>query len=80
MFYVGLDIHAKHIAMCVLTEVGRIYRRCQVRTIDEMMQTLESCQIGSKSATKQAAATATITTSCGRWPHESLSHIPASFG
>lgn len=41
MFYVGLDIHAKHIAMCVLTEVGKIYRRCQVRTIDEMMQTLE---------------------------------------
>jgi hypothetical protein len=33
MFYVGLDIHAKHIAMCVLTEVGKIYRRCQVRTV-----------------------------------------------
>src|SRR5215216_2896066 len=41
MLYVGLDIHAKHIAMCVLTEAGKIYRRCQVRTIDEMMQTLE---------------------------------------
>jgi transposase len=41
MFYVGLDIQAKRIAMCLLTEVGKIYRRCQVRTIDEMMQTLE---------------------------------------
>lgn len=41
MYYVGLDTHAKHVAMCVLTEVGKIYRRCQVRTIDEMMQILE---------------------------------------
>ena len=71
MFYVGLDIHAKHIAMCVLTEVGKIYRRCQVRTIDEMMQILEKRRIGSKSATRPAVATATITTSCGPWPRES---------
>ena len=42
MFYVGLDIHAKHIAVCVLTETGQIYRRGQVRTIDEMMRILEN--------------------------------------
>jgi transposase len=41
MYYVGLDIHAKHIAVCVLTETGQVYRRSQVRTIDEMMRILE---------------------------------------
>lgn len=41
MLYVGLDTHAKHIVIRVLTEVGKIHRRCQMRTIDEMMQILE---------------------------------------
>jgi transposase len=42
MFYVGLDIHDKRIAICVLTEAGQVARRAQVRTIDEMMRLLES--------------------------------------
>ena len=42
MFYVGLDIHDKRIAICVLGETGQIVRRAQVRTIDEMMRTLEA--------------------------------------
>jgi hypothetical protein len=33
MFYVGLDIHQKRIAICVLSETGQIVRRAQVRTI-----------------------------------------------
>ena len=41
MFYVGLDIHDKRIAICVLNETGQIVRRAQVRTIDEMMRILE---------------------------------------
>jgi transposase len=41
MFYVGLDIHSKHIAVCVLDENGKLVRRAQVRTIDEMMRILE---------------------------------------
>ena len=41
MFYVGLDIHDKRIAICVLGETGQIVRRAQVRTIDEMMRILE---------------------------------------
>jgi len=41
MFYVGLDIHAKHIAICVLNETGQFVHRSQVRTIDQMMRILE---------------------------------------
>jgi len=41
MFYVGLDIHAKRIAICVLNETGQIVRRAQVRTVDQMMRILE---------------------------------------
>ena len=40
MFYVGLDIHAKQITICVLDENGQVYRRCQVRQIDQMMDFL----------------------------------------
>src|SRR5262249_17700832 len=42
MFYVGLDIHDKRIAICVLAETGQVVRRAQVRTIDEMMRVLEA--------------------------------------
>jgi hypothetical protein len=42
MFYVGLDIHDKRIAICILGETGQIVRRAQVRTIDEMMRMLEA--------------------------------------
>ena len=42
MFYVGLDIHQKRIAICVLSETGQIIRRAQVRNIDEMMRILEA--------------------------------------
>ena len=27
MFYVGLDIHAKHISICVLNETGQVVHR-----------------------------------------------------
>jgi hypothetical protein len=42
MFYVGLDIHDKRIAICVLSENGHVVRRAQVRTIDEMMRILQA--------------------------------------
>jgi transposase len=42
MFYVGLDIHTKHIAICVLSEKGQLVRRALVRTIEEMMRILKS--------------------------------------
>ena len=41
MFHVGLDIHCKRISLCVLSEMGQVARRSQVRTIDEMMRILE---------------------------------------
>ena len=28
MFYVGLDIHSKHISICVLNETGQVVHRC----------------------------------------------------
>ena len=42
MLYVGLDLHDKRIAICVLGETGQLVRRAQVRTIDEMMRILEA--------------------------------------
>jgi transposase len=41
MFYVGLDIHSKHVAICVLDENGKVFRRAQVRTIHETVGLLE---------------------------------------
>jgi transposase len=41
MFYVGIDIHSRYIALCVLNETGQIVHRAQVRTIDHMMRILE---------------------------------------
>jgi transposase len=41
MYYVGLDIHSKRIAICILGETGQLVRRCQVRTVEEMLRTLE---------------------------------------
>ena len=40
MFYVGLDIHSKHITICVLDENGKLFRRAQVRTIQETLDVL----------------------------------------
>jgi transposase len=41
MFYVGLDIHTKHISICVLNETGKVVHRSRVRSIEEMMRTLK---------------------------------------
>jgi transposase len=41
MYYVGLDIHTKRISICVLSETGQLVRRCQVRGIEEMLNTLK---------------------------------------
>jgi transposase len=38
MFYVGLDIHTKHISICALSETGQVAHRSRVRSIEEMMQ------------------------------------------
>lgn len=41
MFHVGLDIHSSRIAICVLTENGQVFRRSQVRSIEEMLRILQ---------------------------------------
>src|SRR5215831_5248791 len=41
MLYVGLDIHTKHISICVLSEAGQVTRRSRVRSIEEMLQILK---------------------------------------
>jgi transposase len=41
MLYVGMDIHSKHIAYCVLNETGQRIARGQVRTVDAIMNLLE---------------------------------------
>jgi transposase len=41
MLYVGLDIHTKHIAVCVLSQTGQVVQRARVRGIDEMLVILK---------------------------------------
>jgi hypothetical protein len=41
MLYVGLDIHTKHIAVCVLSEAGQVAQRARVRGIEEMLRLLK---------------------------------------
>ena len=40
MFYVGLDIHTKHISVCALNETGQITHRSRVRSIEQRMRIL----------------------------------------
>ena len=67
MSYVGLDIHAKHISICALSETGQVAHRWRVRCIEEMLLILKGLPVASRSATRPAAATATSTTCCDRW-------------
>jgi transposase len=41
MFYVGLDVHSKLIAVCVLNEVGKVHARIQFRQVDELLAYLK---------------------------------------
>jgi transposase len=41
MLYVGLDIHTKHIAVCVLSEAGQVVQRARVRGLEEMLSLLK---------------------------------------
>jgi len=41
MLYVGLDIHSRRIALCVLSETGQVAHRSQARSIEEMLRTLQ---------------------------------------
>jgi transposase len=41
MLYVGLDIHTKHITVCVLGETGQVMHRSQVRSLEEMLGILK---------------------------------------
>jgi transposase len=41
MLYVGLDIHTKHIALCVFSQTGQVVRRARVRGLDEVLVILK---------------------------------------
>jgi transposase len=41
MLYVGLDIHSKHIALCVLNQTGQVVQRARVRGLEEMLRLLK---------------------------------------
>jgi transposase len=41
MFYVGLDIHTRRIAICVLNGTGQVFHRSQVRSFEEMLRILK---------------------------------------
>src|SRR5215831_10531055 len=41
MLYVGLDIHTKHIALCVLSQTGQVVQRARVRGLAEMLAILK---------------------------------------
>ena len=37
MFYIGLDIHNKHISICILDKDGKIDQQLKVRQLDQML-------------------------------------------
>lgn len=41
MFYVGLDIHSKVIAVCVLDKNAKIFRQAKLRQVDQVVRLLE---------------------------------------
>jgi transposase len=41
MLHVGLDIHSKHISICVINETGQLVHRSRVRAIKDMMGVLQ---------------------------------------
>src|ERR1700756_4705667 len=41
MFYVGLDVHTKHISICALSATGQVVHRSRVRSIEEMLRLLK---------------------------------------
>jgi hypothetical protein len=67
MFYVGLDIHTKRIAICSLNKTGHVVHRAQVRSIEEMMRLLS----GLPDHYEASCAMATSTTYFARWPRGS---------
>lgn len=42
MLYVGIDIHIKHIYICILNNHGKIERQLKVRQVNQMMSVLEN--------------------------------------
>jgi hypothetical protein len=42
MFYVGLDIHTKRVAFCVLSDQGQLVQRGQVRRLYEVLRILQA--------------------------------------
>ena len=55
MLYVGLDVHVKHITICVLDNNGKVFQRCEVRQIDQLLDELE-CLPGRIAAQRTAHA------------------------
>src|SRR5262249_61551290 len=41
MLYVGLDIHSKHIALCVLSDKGELVCRAQMRGLEALLNILQ---------------------------------------
>ena len=40
MLYVGLDVHVKHITICVLNKNGKLLQRCQLPCLDDVIKFL----------------------------------------
>jgi hypothetical protein len=41
MLHVGLDIHSKHIVLCVLSQTGQVVQRARVRGLEELLRLLK---------------------------------------
>lgn len=42
MLYVGLDVHVKHITICVLNKNGKLLQRCQLQHLDDVIKFLKN--------------------------------------
>ena len=80
MFYVGLDIHTKRIAFCVLSEKGQFVQRGQVRGLQEVLRILQDLPDRFEVCYEAVVAMAISTTCYSRWPYGSWWRIRGNCG
>ena len=76
MLYVGLDIHAKQITVCILDQDGKPLERFQVRQLDQLCERLTRLPERSRSASKPAPDMERLSNCFRRWRAASWWRIP----
>ena len=67
MFYVGLDIHSKHISVCVLNEAGKFLHRTRVRASARRLRTCPQYAVS-----REGVGSFYVRLRCTTWPRGSV--------